>query len=100
MDHLAMFVHLRCTLYSDGSLRRFHGASRREEVFLAQLRGTRYLLLRETQKRVQGTDSTCSHCGEKEEDLGHILQTPGIGEPKEKELCAGPAAALGLDVFP
>jgi hypothetical protein len=56
-----------CTsqVYSDG-FRRFQGASRREEVLLAQLRGGCYLLLGETRKRVQGTDSTYPGCGEEE----------------------------------
>jgi hypothetical protein len=39
----------------------------------AQLRGGRSLLLGETRKRVQGTESTSPHCGE-EEDLEHILR--------------------------
>jgi hypothetical protein len=39
----------------------------------AQLRGSRSLLLGETWKRVQGADSTCPCCGEKE-DLEHVLR--------------------------
>jgi hypothetical protein len=61
-------------MYSDGAFRRLQGASRREEVLLAQLRSGRSLLLGETQKRVQGADSTCPCCGEEEEDLEHILR--------------------------
>jgi hypothetical protein len=38
------------------------------------VRGGRSLLLGETRKRVQGTDSTCPHCGEVEEDLEHVLR--------------------------
>jgi hypothetical protein len=51
-------------VYSDGTFSPLYGASRREEVLLAQLRGGRSLLLGETRKRVQGADSTCPHCGE------------------------------------
>jgi hypothetical protein len=57
----------------DGPFKRLQGASRREEVLLAQLRGGHSLLLGETRKRVQGTDCTCPCCGE-EEDLEHILR--------------------------
>jgi hypothetical protein len=62
-----------CTLqvYGDGPFKHLQGASRTEEVLLAQLRGGRSLLLGETRKRVQGTDSTCPHYGE-EEDLEHV----------------------------
>jgi hypothetical protein len=70
-------------VYGDGPFRRLQGASRREEVLLAQLGCS--LLLGETRKRVQGTDSTCPCCEEEEEDLEH-----GIGEHEEKELYAGP----------
>jgi hypothetical protein len=40
--------------YGDGPFRRLQGASRREEVLLALLRGGRSLVLGETQKRVHG----------------------------------------------
>jgi hypothetical protein len=70
-------------VYSDGPFRRLQGASRREEVLLAQLRGGRSLLLGETRKRVQGTDSTCPRCGEEEEDLEHVLRTcPELESPR------------------
>jgi hypothetical protein len=87
------FNHARSLrVYGDGPFWPLQGASRREEVLLAQLRGGRSILLGETRKRVQGADSTCPHCGEEEEDLEHILR---VGEPQEKELCASPPAALG-----
>jgi hypothetical protein len=50
-------------VYGDGPFRPLQGASRREEVLLAQLRGGRSLLLVETQKRVQGADCMCPRCG-------------------------------------
>jgi hypothetical protein len=62
-------------VYGDGHFRCLQDASRREEVLLAQLRGGSSLLLGETHKRVHGTDSTCPHCGEEEEDLEHVLRT-------------------------
>jgi hypothetical protein len=81
-------------VYSDGPFRLLQGASRRVEVLLAQLRGGCSLLLEETWKRVQGVDFMCPRCGE--EDLEHVLKgIPRAGEPQEKELCAGPLAALG-----
>jgi hypothetical protein len=61
-------------VYDDGPFRPLQGASRREEVLLAQLRGGRSLLLGETRKRVQGADSTYPHCGEEEEDLEHVVR--------------------------
>jgi hypothetical protein len=60
-------------VYGEGPFRPLQGASRKEEVLLAQLRGGRSLLLGETRKRVQGADSTCPRCGE-EEDLEHVLR--------------------------
>jgi hypothetical protein len=42
-------------VHGEGPYRHLQGASRREEVLLAQLRGGRSLLLGETRKRVQGT---------------------------------------------
>jgi hypothetical protein len=50
-------------VYGDGPFRHLQGASRREEVLIAQLRGGRSLLLGETRKRVQGTDTMYPHCG-------------------------------------
>jgi hypothetical protein len=55
-------------MYGDGPFGRLQSASRREEFLLALLRDGRSLLLGETQKRVQGTDSTCPRCREEEED--------------------------------
>jgi hypothetical protein len=70
-------------VYSDGPFRHLQGASRREEVLLAQLRGSHSLLLWETQKRIQGVDSMCPHCGEEEED--HILKAcPELESPRRK----------------
>jgi hypothetical protein len=58
---------------------------------LAQLRGGRSVLLRETRKKVQGADFTCPHCVEEEEDLEHVLKAcPEL----EKKLCAGPPPLL------
>jgi hypothetical protein len=79
-------------VYGDGPFRPLQGASRREEVLLAQLRGSHYLLLEETRKRVQGADSTCPCCGEEEENLEHILRAPGEGT-----LCRSPAALGYVD---
>jgi hypothetical protein len=76
-------------VYGDGPFRPLQGASKREEVLLAQLRGGRSLLLGETWKRVQGVDSTCPRCGE-EEDLEHVLRACPSWRAQEKELCAGP----------
>jgi hypothetical protein len=61
-------------VYSDGPFRHLQSASRRKEILLAQLRDGHSLLLGETRKRVQGTDSMCPCCGEEEEDLEHILR--------------------------
>jgi hypothetical protein len=70
-------------MYGDGPFRHLLGASRREEVLLAQLRDGGSLLLRETRKRVQGTDSMCPRCGEEEEDLEHILRAcPKLESPR------------------
>jgi hypothetical protein len=87
-------------MYGDGPFRRLRGALTRKEVLLAQLRGGRSLLLGETGKRVQGTDSTWPHYGE--EELEHVLgacpeDVPGVREPEEKALCAGLPAALDYD---
>jgi hypothetical protein len=60
-------------VYGDGPFKHLQGASRREEVLLAQLRSGCSLLLGETRKRIQGTDSTCPHCRE-EEDFEHVLR--------------------------
>jgi ribonuclease HI len=61
-------------MYGDGPFRGLQGASRREQVLLAQPRGGRSLLLGETQKRVQQTDFMCPSCGEEEEDLEKVLR--------------------------
>jgi hypothetical protein len=68
MDGLPNHAHT-LRVYGDGPFRPLQGASKMEEVLLAQLRGGHSLLLGETQKRVQGADSTCPRCGEEEEDL-------------------------------
>jgi hypothetical protein len=70
-------------VYGDGPFRHLQGASRREEVLLAQLSGGRSVLLGETRKRVQGADFTCPHCEEKEEDLEHVLRAcPELESPR------------------
>jgi hypothetical protein len=61
-------------VYCDGS-RSLQDASRRMEVLLAQLRGGRSLLLGETRKKVQGTDSVCPCCGEAKDTLEHVLHS-------------------------
>jgi ribonuclease HI len=72
-------------VYGDGPFRTLQGASRREEVLLAQLRGGCSLLLGETRKKVQGADSTCPRCGEEEEDLEHVLRAfPELESPRRK----------------
>jgi hypothetical protein len=72
-------------VYGDGPFRPLQGASRREEVWLAQLRGGCSLLLGETRKKVQGADSTCPHCGEEEEDLKHVLRAcPELESPRRR----------------
>jgi hypothetical protein len=74
-------------VYSDGPFWHLQGALRREEVLLAQLRGGRSVLLGETRKKVQGTDSTCPRCGEVEEDLEHVLSLcPELESPKISRL--------------
>jgi hypothetical protein len=78
--------HVRTSqVYIVGSFRRFKGTSRKEEVLLAQLKGGRSLLLGETRKRVQETDSRCPRCGEEEDDLGHVLQRcPELESPSKR----------------
>jgi hypothetical protein len=77
-------------VYSDGPFRPLQGASRREEVLLAQVRGGRSLLLGETRKRVQGADSMCPHCGE-EEDLEHVLRAcPELESPRRRNFVQVP----------
>jgi hypothetical protein len=67
------------------------GTSRREEVLFAQLRGGRSLLLGETRKRIQGTDSTCPRCGEEEEDLEHVLRAcPELESPRRRNFVQVP----------
>jgi hypothetical protein len=78
-------------VYGEGSLRPLQGASRREEVLLAQLRGGCSLLLGETRRRVQGADSTCPHCGEEEEDLEHVLRAcPKLESPRRRNFVQVP----------
>jgi hypothetical protein len=78
-------------VYGDGPFRPLQGAARREEVLLALLRGGRSLLLGETRKRVQGVDSTCPCSGGGGGGFkAHPEGVPRVGEPQEKELCAGP----------
>jgi hypothetical protein len=80
-------------VYGDGPFRPLQGASRREEVLLAQLRGGRSLLLGETWKWVKGADSTCPRCGDEEEDLEHVLraclelENPFVQVPRRSWLC-------------
>jgi hypothetical protein len=62
-------------VYGDGPFRRLLGASRREDILLAQLRIGHSLLLGETLNRVQGMNSVCPRSEEEEEDLEHILRT-------------------------
>jgi hypothetical protein len=83
--------HIRTfQVYSDG-FRRFQGASRREEVLLAQLRGGRSLLLGETWKRIQGMDSTWPRSGEDKETLERILQRcPDLESPRRRYSVQGP----------
>jgi hypothetical protein len=77
-------------VYADGPSRPLQGASRREEVLLAQLRGGRSLLLGETRKRVQRADSMCPRCGE-EEDLEHILRAcPELESPRRRNFVQVP----------
>jgi hypothetical protein len=72
-------------VYGDGPFRLLQGASRKEEVLLAQLRGGRSLLLGETQKRYQGADYMCPRCGEEEEDLEHVLRAcPKLESPRKR----------------
>jgi hypothetical protein len=78
-------------VYGDGPFRHLQGASRREEVLLSQLRGGRSLLLGETQKRVQETDSTRPCCGEEEEDMEHILRVcPELECPRTRNFVQFP----------
>jgi hypothetical protein len=78
-------------VYGDGPFRPLQGASRREEVLLAQLRGGRFLLFKETRKRVQAADSTCPRCGEEEEDLEHVLRAcPGLESPRRRNFIQVP----------
>jgi hypothetical protein len=71
-------------VYGDGLFRPLQGASRKEEVLLAQLRSGRSLFLGETWKRVQGADSMCPRCGEKD-DLEHVLRAcPKLESPSKR----------------
>jgi hypothetical protein len=51
-------------VYGDGPFKPLQGASRRDEVLLAQLRDGCFVLLGETRKRVKKADSTCPCCGD------------------------------------
>jgi hypothetical protein len=85
-------------VYGDGPLRHLQGASRREEVLLAQLRGGYSLLLGETRKRVQGTHSMCPRCGE-EEDLEHILWAcPELESPRRRNFVQVPPLLLSISM--
>jgi hypothetical protein len=87
-------------VYGDGPFRPLQGASRREEVLLAQLRVGRFLLLGETQKRIQGMDSTCPRCGEEEEDLEHVLrECPELESPGRRNFVQvpPPLSAMSTD---
>jgi hypothetical protein len=78
-------------VYGDGPFRPLQGASRREEVLLAQFRGGRSLLLGESRKRVQRADSTCSCCAEEEEDLDHVLRAcPELESPRRRNFVQVP----------
>jgi hypothetical protein len=78
-------------VYGDGPFRPLQGASRREEVMLAQLRGGHSLPLWETRKRVQGADFTCPRYGEEEEDLEHILRVcPELESPRRRNFVQVP----------
>jgi hypothetical protein len=83
-------------VYGDGPFRPLQGASRREKVWLAQLRGGRSLLLGETRKKVQGSDSMCPHCGE-EEDLEHVLRAcPELESPKRRNFVQVPPSLSAM----
>jgi hypothetical protein len=78
-------------VYGDGPFRPLQGALRREEVLLAQRRGSCSLLLGETRKRVHGADSTYPRCGEEEEDLEHILRAcPELESPRRRNFVQVP----------
>jgi hypothetical protein len=84
-------------VYGDGPFRCLQGALRREEVLLAQLKGGRSLLLGETQKRVQGTDSTYPRCGEEEEDLEQVLRAcPQLESPRRRNFVQVPPRILAM----
>jgi hypothetical protein len=91
--------HVRTSrVYGGSPFRHLQGAFGRDEVLLTQLRGGRSLLLRETRKKV-GLYLTMLWGGGG--GLGASpADVPKIGEPKEKELCAGPPATLGYDNGP
>jgi hypothetical protein len=81
-------------VYGDSPFRHLHGASRREEVLLAQLRGGRSLSLRKTRKRVEGADSMCPHCWE-EEELEHVLRAcPELESPRRRNFVQFPTPLL------
>jgi hypothetical protein len=83
--------HSHILVYGDGPFRHLQGASRREEVLLAKLRGGCSLPLGETRKRVQRTDSTCPRCREEEEDLEHVLRVcPELESPRRRNFVQVP----------
>jgi hypothetical protein len=78
-------------VYVDGPFRHLQGASRREEVLLAQFRGGRSLLL---------GDSMCPCCGKEEEDLEHILrECPESESPRRRNFVQvpPPLSAMSTD---
>jgi hypothetical protein len=86
-------------VYGHGPFRHLQGASRGEEVLLAQLWGGRSLLLGKTRKRVQGADCMCPHCGE-EEDLEHILRMcPELESPRRRNFVqvSPPLSVMTMD---
>jgi hypothetical protein len=77
-------------VYGDGLFRPLQGASRREEVLLAQLRGGCSLFIGETRKRVQGADAMCPRCRE-EDDLEHVLRAcPKLESPRKRNFVQVP----------
>jgi hypothetical protein len=66
---------------------------------LAQLRGGRSLFLGETRKRVQGADSMCPRCREKD-DLEHVLRAcPELESPRKRNFVqiSPPFSAMATD---
>jgi hypothetical protein len=85
-------------VYGNGPFRHLLGASRREEVLLAQFRGGHSLLLEETQKGSKGR--TIPHCGQEEVDLEHVLRaSPEFESPRRKNFVPvpSPLSAMSTD---